>query len=160
MGWFKGKVGRDVTLFVVFGYLLASCHSPELEANNNPCKDFLVTWEAKLPELEFRECQHVERPPGEELIALYVVKGSDAADVEQFLQREFGMAPLKFLCCGWEPIRVGEEGDFLPGHGSYIDSRSDRFRITMVSPETLLNDRQDWHKIPQFQVKVKQYREI
>ncbi|NEP14315.1 MAG: DUF4952 domain-containing protein [Symploca sp. SIO2C1] len=132
-----------------------SCHSITTKAAHT-CEDFLAMWGEKPAELEFTNCKRVELPPGEGLVSSYVVKGSDAAEVEKLLQRKFGMAPLKFLCCGWEPILVVGE-DNTSGNGSYVDKDGYSFEVTMHSEETLLNDRKDWPKIPEFHVRVTKY---
>ena len=89
---------------VIFALMLfcVSCHSLTKRTTHHTCGDFLAIWGEKPAQLQFRDCKKVKIPPGEGLTASYVVKGSDAAEVEKILQRKFGMAPLKFLCCGWD----------------------------------------------------------
>ena len=142
---------------IIFSMMLflTSCSSLP-EKVTHKCEDFLATWKEKTVKLKFTGCDKNNRASVNELVASYVVKGSDAAEVEKLLQEKFGMAPLKFLCCGWEPIFV-ENNQNYPGYGSYTDQQGFDFRITMISQETLLNDRQDWKNIPDFYIYVTKY---
>ena len=54
------------------------------------------------------------------------------------------------------PVLV-RDGNNFPGKGSYTDKDGWSFEVTMISEETILNDRQDWHKIPEFYVRVTKY---
>jgi hypothetical protein len=129
---------------------LTACRPPA-NATNEVCEDFLETWEMKPAELAFTQCKRIENPQFDRLEASYVVTGADAARVEEFLQSKFNLAPLRFLCCGWEST----SGDAnRPSHGSYTDKAGYYFQISMGSDETLLRDRKDWPNIPQFHVSV------
>ncbi|MCP2726995.1 hypothetical protein [Limnofasciculus baicalensis] len=63
------------------------------------------------------------------------------------------MSELRFLCCGWEAVRRIENAN-SPSYGSFKDSRGYKYKVSMFSQETLINARQDWHKIPFFYVDV------
>jgi|GEM_PF-634247 len=134
----------------------AACQ-PVAQTVTPTCDDFLARWDAKPAALQFTQCERVENSQVDRFVASYVAKGTDAAAVETFLQHQFDMAPLKFLCCGWEPIRVSSGGDFLSGHGKYEDEDGVYFEVTMVSGETLVRDRKDWKTISEFQVRVTTY---
>jgi hypothetical protein len=69
------------------------------------------------------------------------------------------MSKLKFLCCGWEPVPVTENGVESSRTGSYKDQHGYYYDILMHSPETLINERQDWQKIPFFYVRVTAFLE-
>jgi len=150
-------MGYGRLIIIMFAVMLfsVSCHSLS-KGVTHICEDFLASWGEKPAQLEFTDCKKVKIPPGEGLTASYVVQGVDAAEVEKILQRKFGMAPLKFLCCGWEPVLVKNK-DNLPGKGSYTDQDGWSFEVTMVSEETIISDRQDWHKIPEFYVRVTKF---
>ncbi|NET57204.1 MAG: DUF4952 domain-containing protein [Symploca sp. SIO2E6] len=122
---------RKAIVILTVMLLCVSCHSLTKKVTHHTCGDFLAIWEEKPAQLQFTECKKVKLPPGKGLTASYVVKGSDAAEVEKILQGKFGMTPLKFACCGWEPV-VGDENNFS-GKGNYTDKDGWSFEITMVS---------------------------
>jgi hypothetical protein len=131
---------------------LTACHVPA-NTVKDVCEDFLETWGLKPAELKFTQCKRIENPQFDRLESSYVVAGADAAGVEKLLQKKFNLAPLRFLCCGWEST----SGDAnRPSHGSYTD-KGYTFQISMGSDETLLRDRQNWPNIPQFYVRVTKY---
>lgn len=128
-----------------------STAQPSASAVKEVCEDFLEAWGNKPAELQFTDCKRIENPQFDRLESSYVVVGADAAKVEQFLQRKFDLAPLRFLCCVWEST-TGDAN--RPSHGSYTDEDGYYFRISMGSDETLLKDRQSWPKIPNFHVRA------
>jgi Domian of unknown function (DUF4952) len=127
---------------------------PPANAANEVCEDFLKTWGMKPAELAFTQCQRIENPQFDRLESSYVVAGADAARVEKFLKRKFNLAPLRFVCCGWESTSAKTN---RPSHGSYKDKEGYSFQIAMGSDETLLRDRKNWPNISQFHVRVTKY---
>lgn len=113
------------------------------------CGDFAATWEARPAAMHFVGCESFAVPPGEGLRATYIVRGIDAARVETFLQQEFGMAPLDFICCFWTPSLTRRSEGSSSQYGSIPnpDDATVFVRVYMHSEETLLLDRQDWRKI-------------
>ncbi len=119
------------------------------------CGDFLTRWDKKPAPLKFVRYETVKHPQVDRLVSSYIVKGVDAIEIEKFLQRQFGMAPLRFLCCGWEPSPAKD--GVGPHYGQYLDINGAQFEISMFAGETLLNSRGAWHKIPEFHIRVTTY---
>ena len=115
-----------------------------------PCGDFLAAQQRKPPELEWVGCTEGHDHQLRALIATYRVPGAQADAVERYLVRHTGMAPLRFVCCGWEPrIRRGQPGQGrLPGPAGLAS------RVDMHSGETLITRRSGWAQIPWFEVRV------
>ncbi|KRD46452.1 hypothetical protein ASE52_17490 [Acidovorax sp. Root275] len=112
------------------------------------CADFLAAQRHKPPGLEWVGCTEGRDHQLRALIATYRVPGVQAAAVERYLVRRTGMAPLRFVCCGWEP-RSGQQGPGrLPGPAGQP------MRVDMHSGETLVTCRSDWSQIPWFEVRV------
>ncbi len=108
------------------------------------CIDILAQIKTLPKELELIECDFskTQRP----ISVKYKVSGSEARIVEQFLQKEFHMAKLVFLCCGWEP-----QG----GNTGYFEiAEYEGLNITMYSEETLIKDHKEWNKITSFYVEA------
>lgn len=85
--------------------------------------------------------------------ARYRVSGSRAAAVEALLVGRYGMAPLRFACCGWESARPGSPRKaevFTVGGKRY----SVDFTVNMFSDEALVRERSGWGKIPSFTILV------
>jgi hypothetical protein len=120
------------------------------------CEDFLEKWKKKTPEIHFLKCQKEKSAQLNIAVAYYKVEGKNAASVESFLAKNFGMSALQFVCCGWVP-RIPRDGESsLPGDGKYFD-HGVRYEVTMLSEETGVS-RQNWHQI-QFQVRVTKFLE-
>lgn len=117
------------------------------------CEDLMAKLIDKPKELQFLECQKDRSAQLEVLVALYKVPGQDATKIEDFLQRKFNMAPLRFICCGWEPVVVSQDGN-LPGRGFFRDERGYYYEVTMFSEETTIARRREWNNIPFFYVKT------
>ncbi len=148
-------LGMVLTTAFICTSVLASLGS---ELTNPVCEDFFAKLEDKLKELEFSGCKQYNQSYLEVLEARYKVTGKDAATVERFLQEKFQMSELQFLCCGWEPV-IRIQNDNFPGYGNFRDSRGYNYRVTMFSQETLIDERQDWYKIPFFYVDITLYLE-
>ncbi|MGR3273770.1 DUF4952 domain-containing protein [Acaryochloris marina NIES-2412] len=119
------------------------------------CGDFLASWDKKPTALKFAGCETGEIQQVGVLTSSYTVQGADAIEIEKFLQSEFGMAPLRFLCCGWEVSPAKDE--VAPHNGRYIDLEEARFEVSMYGGETLVRNRRDWHQVPEFRIRVTTY---
>lgn len=119
------------------------------------CGDFLARWDKKPAALKFAGCETGEIQQVGVLTSSYTVQGADAIEIEKVLQREFGMAPLRFLCCGWEVSPA--KGQVAPHYGKFVDPKGAEFKVSMYGGETLVRDRKNWHKIPEFRIKVETY---
>jgi Domian of unknown function (DUF4952) len=157
----------SLSSFLVLG--LASCtpvpvssqYPSQLERSNTvtvrSCEDFLEKWKKKPRELHYLKCQEEKSAQLKVVVAHYTVEGKNAAKVESFLSKNFGMAALGFVCCGWSPRILRDRESSLPGDGKYFDNGF-RYEVTMLSGETGLS-RQNWHQLPQFQVRVTKFLE-
>jgi hypothetical protein len=123
------------------------------------CDDLMSTLVEKPSTMEFLECKAPRKTQVKTLIATYRVTGKDARSAEQFLQQNFKMSKLKFLCCGWDTVSSSGPQGVQPGHGRYIDRQGFYHDVAMYSEETLLNNHQDWSKIPFFYIVVKKFLE-
>ncbi len=121
-------------------------------ANTPPlCENFLAKWGKNPPELKFASCRYEPNSQSDRVVALYTLTGTDAKIVEGFLQTNFQMAPLKFVCCGWEPISVHGSNR---RYGTYANQSGYYYEIAMGSGETL---ERNWQRIPTFQVWVTKF---
>jgi Domian of unknown function (DUF4952) len=126
---------------------------PAIDQANTPplCENFLAKWGKQTPQLRLTGCKYQPNIQSDRIVALYTLKGTEAKFVEGFLMTNFQMAPLKFVCCGWEPIS-------LPGsdrrYGTYRDRAGYYYEIVMGSGETL---ERNWHRIPKFYVSVTKF---
>jgi Domian of unknown function (DUF4952) len=129
--------------------------------NEKPtCTDIMPTWTEKSAEsgqqqtlripvgLKFSGCSDGNSAQVRTLDYNYVVAGGEAKAAEKFLIDNFGMAPLRFVCCGWEPRPIDGASARL---GTYRNDKGYHYEISMGSGETL---EKDWNKIPQFMVRV------
>ena len=90
------------------------------------------------------------------LEANYRVSGNNAHLIEDILHKEYGMSELKFACCGWESHPNGNmeiTDEFNNKYEELYDYNS--ISISMYSDETLIQERDKWHKIPYFNVVVR-----
>ncbi len=117
------------------------------------CGDFAARWKKKPPALTFIGCKFESHLQSSRPIARYSMAGKDAILVEHFLQQQFRMAALRFVCCGWEPV-VARGADRFPQPGFYQDDQGNRYEIAMYSGETLVNSRQLWFEIDTFYVRI------
>jgi hypothetical protein len=123
------------------------------------CGDLMSTLVEKPSMMEFLECKAPRKTQVKTLIATYRVTGKDARSAEQFLQQKFKMSKLKFLCCGWDTVSSSGPQGNQPGNGRYTDRQGFYHDIEMYSDETLLNNHQDWSKIPFFYIVVTKFLE-
>jgi hypothetical protein len=171
------SAARMTGLLLLTGSLLGSCSPLPVKELHPPvkaavadateaaltCEDFLEKWDKKPPQLEFIGCEKTKSAQADILLASYRVTGAAAAQVEDALIQDFGMVPLRFLCCGWENhvARSVEDVDNttsrVDGHGGYRDENGFSFQIDMYSAETLVQERSEWAEIPTFNVLVEAY---
>ena len=137
---------------LLIGTLVACTNTGSVSQGNvtaqseKECGDLLKQFGTTPDQLEFVECSPAHAPQVAS-IARYRVPGAQAGIVEDFLNKEYGMNSLQFVCCGWEP-KEGVPGSLtVPGH---------YFSISMHSEETLMNDRTKWSELPFFYVDVEE----
>jgi hypothetical protein len=82
--------------------------------------------------------------------AVYTLKGIHAGETETFLIRQFGMAPMFFVCCGWETKNK-------PGYlrSVHYDNDNTLLEINMYSQETLIQERSRWNEIDTFYISTR-----
>ena len=161
IGW-TGLQGAIALGWLLFLPMAAISPQPQTQAHHaqrqdppQACSDFLADWELKPDTLRFETCKTVRRLPGRGIVATYRLRGADAAAMETFLRDRFGMAPLRFECCGWVPRRE-RNGDRYPGAGTFTHNGA-QFDITLQSMETVVTERAQWSTIPTFHVRVETY---
>ncbi|MFY9226130.1 MAG: DUF4952 domain-containing protein [Blastocatellia bacterium] len=113
--------------------------------NKTECDDFLAKIGKKPKDLLFIECERTNQSQIDVFKASYKVLGTNAAQVENYLQNTFQMPKLHFVCCGWETS---------PDKGIYKNSEGFDYQIEMWSEETIIGDRNEWEKIHFFYVSV------
>ncbi len=147
---------RIIALLMILFSSSCTSSNKELAEVFETCEDVLATWGEKPEALQFNYCKIDPKAQGSgSFSVVYFVDGSDAAEVEKFLQNKFAMHPLKFLCCYWEPVH--EKGDvYAEGEGHYTNEEGESFSIGMYSKETLKNLREEWDDIS-FTVQVTTY---
>lgn len=112
---------------------------------HSECSDILQYIRQKPEYVDFQSCT---KEKGQTFFrATYLVPGTHASSAEDFFRRRFGLAPLKYICCAWEP-EGGKEGRLDLGKNRSLFLR-------MHSPETEITERTAWHEIPYFTVEVK-----
>ncbi len=118
------------------------------------CSDFLAKLGQKPKNLEFVGCKRVRLFGVAALQSDYRVKGAYAGPVESHFVKTAGMPRLRFICCGWEsvPLDVRAQrtyGLYTSGERSYA--------VSMVSGQTLINQRSALHTVDHFNVTVVLY---
>ncbi len=111
------------------------------------CGDFLDKQGDKPGFIEYLGCHAEYEGQGKPLVARYRLDGAYAAQAEDFLRRRYGIARLRFVCCGWESTPHSWVDD---GHA---------WNLVFASEETLLSARAQWARIPTFHIRVEQYTE-
>jgi ribosomal protein L24E len=130
---------------VLNAFLLIACSVGVLAAQDKPSAncDLLAKLQKKPKSLEFVSCSRHMELQGKPWMAIYRVDGTHAAEVEQFLVREFGMKKVTHTCCEWASTQ-----------NSYVHKDGRVFIFEMGSGETLINRKDQWSKIPYFNVEV------
>lgn len=83
----------------------------------------------------------------------YQVATKDVPELEAFLVREYGMAPLKFMCCYWGPMLI--PGGAGPSARFKHDGFS--YEVVLYSVETRISDPRERDQIPYFLLSVTKY---
>jgi hypothetical protein len=124
-----------------------------IESANTPplCGNFLAKWGKQPQQLKFVSCKYEPNSQSDQVIAHYTLKGTDAKIVEGFLRANFQMAPLKRVCCIWEPVSVPSSDQ---RYGTYRDRSGYYYEIVMGSGETV---ELDWQRISTFNVQVTKF---
>lgn len=117
------------------------------EKNELHCDDFFFVNDIVVPILQFERCE-IEQKQGVPMTAIYSVNGNDAKLIEAFLQDSVDLKPLNHTCCYWQS---GQD------QGFFSDANGRHYYVEMVSEETLLTQRNQWHEIPKFYVMVTTY---
>ena len=154
-GFFGVATGLAGATLLLSSFLALQAAAPTPEADR-ACGDFAAAWDEKPEKMHFVGCEKIAPAPGEGLRATYRVDGSDAAGVEEFLQREFGLPSLIFLCCYWTTSGLRQQ----PAQ-YYIRETKTHVSISMHSEEAVrlrpgelaIAGREDWHQL-QFYVYV------
>jgi hypothetical protein len=107
------------------------------------CGDFLAQLHKKPAHVRFIKCAYVAERQGKPLRAIYSVSGNYAASTEAWLIKAVGLNRLKRSCCQW---------DAPAAHFKSAQGRD--YAIAMVSGETGVDTRAQWHKIPRFEITV------
>lgn len=116
---------------------------------DTPCQDFLLAMGQKPDYVEYLGCERGDDMQMKPLTASYRVSGAAAARMEAHLHKVFGMPPLAFVCCGW-------------GSPPYSTRYPSDGRTVMVGMgvETPSYVREQWQKIPYFNITVAVFREL
>jgi Domian of unknown function (DUF4952) len=134
---------------IVLLFLLAWQFSTTKLSETPPlCENFLEKWGQYPPKLKFVGCGYEKNIQSDRSIAKYTIKGIDAVKIELFLHENFQMAPLKFVCCGWEPVAVAGSDR---RYGTYRDRSGYYYEIAMGSGETI---ERNWNRIPEFHIHI------
>jgi Domian of unknown function (DUF4952) len=132
----------------------ASVPRPDTRVAPPACADFLAKLGQKPKALEFVGCKRVRLFGVAALQSDYRVKGTFAGPVESHFVKTAGMPRLRFICCGWESVPL----DVLAQrtYGLYV--AGDRsYAVSMVSSQTLINQRSALHTVDHFNVTVVLY---
>ena len=118
-----------------------------LTAADAACADFLAKLKKKPAHVQYLSCKY--HAASDSWIAEYRVRGTYAAEVEDSLVRNFGLARLTKSCCQWD----GPAADFTQANAHY--------QIAMTSDEdsssVVTTGRSDWRKLSYFHVVVQYY---
>lgn len=107
------------------------------------CGDLLAKTGRKTAGVTFTGCTaHPERQ-GKPLVALYTVKGRDAAAVEAYLKRTVGLERLRRSCCQWDAPTA------------WFTIKGAEYALTMSSEETVVPSRARWREIREFGIEVR-----
>jgi hypothetical protein len=118
------------------------------------CADFLAKLGQKPKALEFVGCKRVRLFGVAALQSDYRVKGAYAGPVETHFVKTAGMPRLRFICCGWESVPLDVRAQRT--YGLYVaNDRS--YAVSMVSGQTLINQRSALHEVDHFNVTVVLY---
>ncbi len=116
---------------------------------DTPCQDFLLAMGQKPDYVEYLGCERGDGMQMKPLTASYRVSGAAAVRMEDHLRQVFGMPPLEFVCCGWGSRPYSTR---YPSDGPTVS--------VGMGVETPSYPREQWQKIPYFDITVAVYREL
>lgn len=135
---------RVIRLLPVLLLIVVGCVKAE-----TGCDDFLARLGNKPTFIEYQGCtQSIDRQ-GQPFSASYQVSGANASKAEKYLAQQFGLPPIKRVCCIWEST-----AHFYRDKQTHIG-----YFIGMASEETLINQRASWPTIDFFYISVDAYAE-
>jgi hypothetical protein len=120
----------------------------DAEVTAQGCGDFLAQMQKKPDHVEFAGCSYAPDRQGKPLEATYRVSGRFAAATEAYLIKTVGLNRLKRSCCLWDSPA-----------SQFRDSMGRDFLISMVSEETMVSSRSEWHQITVFGITVETFTE-
>ena len=123
------------------------------------CPELLAEFDRFPKSLELIECKPAKSSQLRTLEIQYKVKGDRATAVKKFLQREYDLSSLRFVCCGWSGVTGTADDRSASDRLIYKDANSYYYKIQMMSAETVVVDRHKWSEIPWFYVTVIAYLE-
>ena len=123
------------------------------------CLELLAEFDRFPKSLELIECKPAKSSQLRTLEIQYKVKGDRATAVEKFLQREYDLSSLRFVCCGWSGVTRTADDRSPSDRLIYKDANFHYYKIQMMSAETIVVDRHKWSEIPWFYVTVIAYLE-
>lgn len=131
-----------IRLFTVLNWLFISyiCSAAPEEKG---CHDILNALHRKPSYIQFLDCKQRTDLQGVPFEAIYRVSGSQAADAEGYLIREFKIKKLSRTCCVWESA-----------DNPYSDAPRRSFVISMSTQETTIDKRDQWPRIDHFYITV------
>ncbi len=134
-----------VGISAISGLLTLGCLESELN-----CADLIKEFSDLPQELKFQGCKPGNYHQIRALRAKYQVSGKDSLAIENFLITNYGMSPLKFVCCGWESVSNSQGRR----HGTYTDHRGYYYELQMYSGEVLIPEQLRRKDVPYFYVEI------
>ena len=119
------------SLLLMIMPLILSCTTEKIE----DC-DLLKSYGEQHKYLDFIECHQGE---GQVIkYSTYKVAGTHSSEVEKYLVETYGMAKLKFTCCGWEP-QDGKYGEIINPELKKMN-KDYHLSVTMIGNAEKIND--------------------
>jgi Domian of unknown function (DUF4952) len=110
----------------------------QTQQSTGTCGNLLAEIVTVPTKMKFVECRIVSNGDIANT-AKYRVLAKDAEEIEAWLGRNFGMAKMSFICCGWMVRLNGEE------EGVYQKGKT-RYQISMYSEQENGTNRREWPK--------------
>lgn len=134
-----------VGMSAIASLLIFGCVESELT-----CADLRTEFPDLPQELKFQGCEPSQESQLRALRSTYQINGKDSLTVENFLIANYGMAPLRFVCCGWESISDAQGRRY----GTYKDQRGYYYDLRMYSGEVLIPEQLQREDVPYFYVDI------
>lgn len=134
-----------ISLTAIASLLTLGCVESELN-----CADLIKEFKDLPQELKFQGCEPGNYHQIRVLRAKYQVTGKDSLAIEKFLIDNYGMSPLKFVCCGWESTSNSQGRRY----GAYTDRRGYDYELQMYSGEVLIPEQLRRQDVPYFYVEI------